>query len=174
MKNILRHVSAFIAPVVVGIVIPYLVLAQEHKSASYPILSPSTILWVVGLAVGLGGLALFFATVRTFLLIGSGTIMPWDPTRRLVVAGVYRYVRNPMILSVIVVLVGEALAFASPGIASLAVFFFALNTVYFIFSEEPGLVKRFGAEYIEYKKNVPMWLPRLKPWQPGGMKNQSG
>ena len=174
MKNLLRQVSSFIAPVVVGIVIPYLVLLQEHKSTSYPILTPSAILFIVGLAIGLAGLALFIATVRIFIRVGKGTIMPWDPTRKLVVAGVYRHVRNPMILSVIVVLAGEAVLFASTGIALLAVFFLVLNTVYFMYSEEPGLVKRFGAEYIEYMKNVPRWIPRLEPWQPEAAKNQSG
>jgi protein-S-isoprenylcysteine O-methyltransferase Ste14 len=59
------------------------------------------------------------------------------------------------------------LLFASYGIALLAIFFFVLNTVYFIFSEEPGLERRFGSEYNEYKKNVPRWIPRLKPWRPG-------
>ena len=166
MKNFLRHLSSFIAPVVVGILLPYLILLQEHKSASYPFITPSIPMLIIGLAIVLAGLALFIATVRTFILLGKGTIMPWDPTRKLVIAGVYRYVRNPMILSVIVVLVGEAALFASNWIFLLAVFFFVLNTVYFIYSEQPGLVKRFGAEYTEYKKNVPMWLPRLKPWQP--------
>jgi protein-S-isoprenylcysteine O-methyltransferase Ste14 len=47
-----------------------------------------------------------------------------------------------------------------------AILVFIINTVYFIFSEEPGLQKRFGEEYVEYKKNVPRWIPRLKPWKP--------
>ena len=64
-----------------------------------------------------------------------------------------------MISSIIILQVGEALVFASPGIAVLAVVFFVINTVYFIYSEEPGLEKRFGAEYIEYKRNVPHGFP---------------
>ena len=71
-----------------------------------------------------------------------------------------------MILSIIIIQVGEAILFASYGIAVLAFANFVLNTVYFIFSEEPGLEKQFGAEYVEYKKNVSRWIPRLKPWQP--------
>jgi protein-S-isoprenylcysteine O-methyltransferase Ste14 len=50
----------------------------------------------------------------------------------------------------------------------IAFLFFAINHVYFILSEEPGLEKRFGQEYLEYKKNVPRWIPRLKPWNQGG------
>jgi protein-S-isoprenylcysteine O-methyltransferase Ste14 len=56
--------------------------------------------------------------------------------------------------------------FASIGIALLALFFFVMNTIYFKFSEEPGLEERFGAEYKEYKENVLMWIPRTNPWQP--------
>ena len=120
------------------------------------------------------GLYLFIITVRVFIRIGNGTIMPWDPTRKLVVAGVYRYVRNPMILSVLFLLVGEAIFFASYGIAALAILFFVINSIYFVYSEEPGLEKRFGAEYRGYKKNVPRWLPRWKPWEPGQEIDQAG
>ena len=72
-----------------------------------------------------------------------------------------------MIMSVITIEAGEALLFASWWLTLLAALFFIINTVYFIFSEEPGLEKRFGDEYRQYKKNVPRWLPRLKPWHPG-------
>jgi len=95
------------------------------------------------------------------ILIGNGTIMPLDPTRKLVVAGDYRYVRNPMILSVITIEVGEALLFASIWLGLIALLFFAINHVYY-FSEEPGLEKRFGQEYLVYKNNVPRWFPRIK------------
>jgi protein-S-isoprenylcysteine O-methyltransferase Ste14 len=100
-----------------------------------------------------------------FILIGNGTIMPWDPTKKLIVVSLYSHVRNPMILSLIILQVGEAVLFASNGIAVLAILNFVINTIYFIYSEEPGLEKRFGEEYIEYKKNVPRWIPRLTPWQ---------
>jgi protein-S-isoprenylcysteine O-methyltransferase Ste14 len=93
--------------------------------------------------------------------------MPWDPTRKLVVAGVYRYVRNPMILSVIMIEAGESFLFGSICLGLTALLFFVINHVYFILSEEPGLEKRFGLEYVEYKKNVPRWIPRLKPWNQG-------
>jgi protein-S-isoprenylcysteine O-methyltransferase Ste14 len=88
-------------------------------------------------------------------------------THKLVTASLYGYLRNPMILSVIAIEAGEALLFASYWLALIAVLFFVVNHVYFIFSEEPGLEKRFGQEYIEYKNNVPRWIPRLKPWHPG-------
>jgi protein-S-isoprenylcysteine O-methyltransferase Ste14 len=91
--------------------------------------------------------------------------MPWDPTQRLVVAGPYRHVRNPMISSVLFMVAGQALLWGSGLTAALAAVFFVVNHVYFITSEEPGLVKRFGDSYRAYKANVPRWLPRLQPYQ---------
>jgi len=72
-----------------------------------------------------------------------------------------------MILGVLFVLCGESILFTSSSIGIWAVLFFIINTVYFIFSEEPGLEKRFGMEYVEYKMHVPRWIPRIKPWYPG-------
>jgi len=166
MKNIMRHLSSFIAPIVVCIVIPFLIVIFERQLIDRPVITPITSLLVVGIVFCVVGLILFITTIRMFIMIGNGTIMPWDPTRKLIVVSLYRHVRNPMILSLIIILVGEALLFASYGIALLATVNFVINTIYFIFSEEPGLKKRFGEEYIEYKKNVPRWIPRLKPWQP--------
>jgi protein-S-isoprenylcysteine O-methyltransferase Ste14 len=165
MKKILRHLSSFAAPVIVCVVIPYLILRFEQRSP-IPEVTASISLLIAGMVICTAGLALFILCVRMFILIGNGTIMPWDPTRKLITSSLYGYVRNPMILSVIIMVVGEAVLFDSYGIAVLAIFFYALNTIYFIFSEEPSLEKRFGAVYVEYKKNVPRWIPRLKPWRP--------
>lgn len=166
MKNILRHLSSFIAPILMTIVIPYWIVARQSFAAPAPTFE--TGLLVVGLVICIVGFILLIATIRMFILIGNGTIMPWDPTRKLITVSLYGHVRNPMILSVILIEIGEAILFASYGIAVLAAVNFVVNTVYFIFSEEPGLEKRFGEEYMEYKRNVPRWIPRLKPWQPGG------
>ena len=165
MKNLARQFSSFIVPVILTTLAPVLIARSEHHAKNL-LIDSSTLQILAGSIVTLAGLLLFIVTVITFIRIGNGTIMPWDPTRKLVVAGVYRYVRNPMILGVLTLLVGEALLLASYGIAALALLFFAINTLYFIFSEEPGLVKRFGQEYREYMQNVPRWIPRRKPWQP--------
>lgn len=166
MKNVVRYISSFIAPVTMIFVVPYLIILGEHQSSVYPWITPSPVLLVLGLVIILTGFTLFLMTVRMFILIGRGTIMPWDPTRKLIVASLYRHVRNPMILSLLVLQVGEAIVFRSKGIALLAFLFFVINTIYFMYSEEPGLEKRFGQEYVEYKHNVPRWLPRIKPWRP--------
>ncbi len=166
MKSILRHLSSLTAPGVFCFILPYFIVRYERHLYGRTNFAPSIALLVPGLAISLAGLILLVVMVRMFILIGKGTIMPWDPTRRLITSGPYAYMRNPMILSVITIQVGEAIAFASPILASLAILFYVINTIYFVYSEEPGLEKRFGAEYLEYKRNVPRWLPRLKPWRP--------
>ncbi len=166
MKNVLRHLSSFIAPVVMGLVLPYLILRWEKGPEAGSFMAASIAFKVAGFVVSAAGLIFFIATVQMFIRIGRGTIMPWDPTRKLIVVSLYAHVRNPMILSVLAFQVGLAILFASYGIALLAVLFYVINTVYFIYSEEPGLERRFGEEYREYKKNVPRWIPRMKPWRP--------
>ena len=165
-KIILRHLSSFLAPIVVCIVIPFLIVDFERQTYDHPVLTTVTGLLAVGIFICAVGLMVFIATIRMFIMICNGTIMPWDPTRKLITASLYGHVRNPMILSLITMLVGESILFASCGIALFATLNFVINTIYFIFSEEPGLEKRFGEEYLEYKKNVPRWFPRLWPWRP--------
>jgi protein-S-isoprenylcysteine O-methyltransferase Ste14 len=124
---------------------------------------------LLGAACLLGGIWMWAWTVRLFARIGGGTLAPWDPTRRLVVEGPYRYVRNPMITAVLAILLGEALLLGSPALLVWCAAFFSINSVYFLFSEEPGLERRFGEEYRAYKAAVPRWIPRRRPWlSPGG------
>jgi protein-S-isoprenylcysteine O-methyltransferase Ste14 len=113
--------------------------------------------------LALGG-GLMYRTISLFATAGRGTLAPWDPTRRLVVAGPYRHVRNPMITGVLAVLLGEGLVLGSPGILVMAAIFFAVNATYIPLVEEPGLADRFGDEYRAYSRNVPRWIPRLRPW----------
>lgn len=171
MKNVLRHLRSFIAPVVVSFVLPCFIVSYEHSQAVRPLFTNSKTLLILGAVVSITGLILTISTIRMFILIGKGTIMPWDPSRKLIVSGLYAHVRNPMILSINLLLIGQAMLFSSVGIAVLVIFSFIFNTIYFILFEEPGLEKRFGREYLEYKKNVPRWFPRLKPWKPAGTKN---
>ena len=163
-----RFLSSLIAPILVVGVIPLWLI--RTVLADYDTHWPAGAPWVwaaqlLGAAVGLVGLALFVWCVSLFARRGQGTIMPWDPTQRLVVAGPYRHVRNPMISGVLFMVAGLALLRGSALTGALAAFFFVVNHVYFIYSEEPGLVKRFGQSYRIYKANVPRWLPRLRPYE---------
>ena len=121
---------------------------------------------LAGLALIAAGMALWLWTVRLFARVGKGTLAPWDPTRKLVVEGPYRHVRNPMISAVLAVLLGEAALLGSAGIAVWAGAFASINTAYFILGEEPGLERRFGDQYRIYKREVPRWIPRRAPWSP--------
>jgi protein-S-isoprenylcysteine O-methyltransferase Ste14 len=137
---------------------------------------PAVIVWSGGLHVNvvsavfggllvLLGLVLVVWTVRLFVTEGRGTLAPWDSTTRLVVRGPYRHVRNPMITGVATILAGEAVLFQSWGIAILLAAFVAVNAIYFPLVEEPGLNRRFGPEYDEYRSHVPRWVPRLRAWR---------
>lgn len=125
-------------------------------------------LWVKipGILFALAGLTLLFYTITLFGLFGNGTLAPWHPTQKLVVAGPYRYVRNPMISGVFFILIGESLFFHSTAVATWAGLFFCINTTYFLLAEEPSLERRFGSEYREYKRHVGRWIPRLTPYTP--------
>jgi protein-S-isoprenylcysteine O-methyltransferase Ste14 len=165
MTHAIRQISSFAAPFLFCVLFPYWLVTARLNRSGGSVFNPSLPFVLLGSLIVLVGLVGFVLTVRMLILIGKGTIMPWDPTRKLVTGSLYGYVRNPMILSVLLIVSGEAVLFASGGLALLALAFFAVNTVYFIFSEEPGLEERFGQEYVEYKRNVPRWVPRLHPWK---------
>ena len=112
------------------------------------------------------GALLFAASLRRFASEGEGTLAPWDPPRRLVVRGPYRYVRNPMISGIVFVLFGEAAVLLSRAQAGWALAFLAANAIYIPLLEEPMLETRFGEPYAEYRRHVPRFLPRLRPWSP--------
>jgi protein-S-isoprenylcysteine O-methyltransferase Ste14 len=115
--------------------------------------------------IGLG-LLLVVRTVALFVTVGRGTLAPWDPTSRLVVLGPYRRVRNPMISGVLCILLGEASLLGSWPLLAWFGAAFAVNAVYLPLVEERGLRRRFGAEYDDYRANVPRWIPRLRAWVP--------
>ncbi len=121
----------------------------------------------VGLVLILAGLLLVVSTIALFVDIGRGTLAPWDPTQQLVVAGPFRYVRNPMITGVAAVLLGEAALLQVVTLFVWFALFVAVNVVYIPLAEEPGLVRRFGDSYREYRRHVPRWIPRSRPWKPG-------
>jgi len=112
------------------------------------------------LAIALGAL-LLLTCIWEFAYSGRGTLSPVDPPRDLVVKGLYRYVRNPMYLSVTVVVLGEVLLTGSrPLFLYWAVWFVAVN-LFVIGYEEPFLRRRFGESYERYTRDVRRWLPRL-------------
>jgi protein-S-isoprenylcysteine O-methyltransferase Ste14 len=164
-----KHLRAILLlPFVVAVIIPVALLLLTGPDTldlwpSYPATRVGLPMISVPL-IGLG-LVLMAASIRLFATVGKGTLAPWAPTQRLVVQGIYRHVRNPMISGLFFVLLGEAVLAASLPLFIWFVVFVAGNAAYIPLVEEPGLVKRFGDEYLTYKQNVPRWIPRLKAWR---------
>ncbi len=164
---LLRHMLAILLlPFVVVVIIPYWLLAafaavDSRWAERSPFAGFAQLLGAVCILVGAG---LFIWCVCLFARLGQGTLAPWDPTRKLVAVGPYRFVRNPMISGVALLLIGQALLRGSWILAIWASLFIGINHTYFVLSEEPGLEARFGEPYRLYKANVPRWVPRLRPW----------
>ncbi len=149
-------------PFTVTIVIPFLLMRYASR---WQLLPDHWLVEVAGALLLVAGLYLLILTIHYFRTKGQGTLAPWNPPRQLVVAGPYRYVRNPMISGVLGILLGEGLLLGVGAILCWAALFFCINTLYFLLSEEPGLRKRFGSSYEHYCQNVPRWIPNRKPYQ---------
>jgi protein-S-isoprenylcysteine O-methyltransferase Ste14 len=123
----------------------------------------STLRLIGWIPIILGALAILWC-YGIFNFIGKGTPWPFDPPKKLVVAGLYRYVRNPMESGIILVLFGEALLFESSAIVLYMIFCFLLLHLKQVLIEEPSLRRRFGKTYEQYCNSVPRWIPRLKAY----------
>jgi protein-S-isoprenylcysteine O-methyltransferase Ste14 len=110
-----------------------------------------------------GAAAVVSAFVR-FVTEGLGTPAPVAAPPRLVVGGLYRFVRNPMYVAVLSCVVGQALLFGRASLWVYAVVVGAAMVAFVRLYEEPHLARQFGAEYEQYRRAVPGWLPRLRPW----------
>ena len=114
---------------------------------------------IVLMALGIAG---YLWCALDFAFVGRGTPAPIDPPKELVVRGLYRYVRNPMYISVATALGGECLLFRSWVLARYLVYCFAIIFLVVLFYEEPALRGKFGAAYEKYCRDVPRWIPRLR------------
>lgn len=159
--------AILILPGTALVYIPILIIWLTRNTAyaaSLP--TRSLALLALGLLFAVAGFVLMYWTVMLFHTKGGGgTPAPWDPIKKLIIEGPYRYVRNPMLLGVNLFLVAEALMLQSMPILIWLIVFVVLNTVYFILSEEPKLEKRFGKPYVDYKNNVPRRIPRPTPYE---------
>ncbi len=159
--------AVLILPGTAVVLVPGIIHWAAAGSAFAGSLSPpARIQFWAGLAVLGAGLFFGFWTASLFVRVGHGTPAPWDPPQKLVVRGPYRHVRNPMISSVLFMLLGVTLVLQSWPIGWWGLFFFAANAIYFPLVEEKTLARRFGGDYLAYKANVPRWLPRPTPWRP--------
>ena len=116
---------------------------------------------LVGLLALAVGVTLLIACVWEFARSGRGTLSPVDPPRELVVQGLYRHVRNPMYVSVTVILWGEVLLAWSRALLVYWAVWFVLVNMFVIWYEEPALRRQFGESYERYTRDVRRWLPKF-------------
>jgi protein-S-isoprenylcysteine O-methyltransferase Ste14 len=151
----------FGGPGFVLVYIPYWI-TRFRMPASEP-------LWQIILAITLiaAGLAPALESMKRFVFVGRGTLVPAVPTEHLVVSGFYRHVRNPMYTGLLVVLAGEAILLESRDLVIYIAAVWLATHLFVCFYEEPTLTRRYGVEYLRFKKHVPRWLPRMTPWRSG-------
>jgi protein-S-isoprenylcysteine O-methyltransferase Ste14 len=151
-----------VAPAVVSGLIPWLLTGwRVREPVPYP--APVRLIGTVLLIAGL--IVVIQAFVR-FVVEGLGTPAPVAAPDRLVVGGPYRYVRNPMYVAVLAVIVGQALILGQPGLLLYAATIWLIVASFVRFYEEPTLARRFGTQYEAYRRAFPAWWPRLRPWRP--------
>jgi protein-S-isoprenylcysteine O-methyltransferase Ste14 len=157
---VFRHLIAIATlPLTVTVLIPlWLTRSPDPPRTKHAMLA------LVGCLIAAVGIILFASSLKRFATDGEGTLAPWDPPRRFVVSGPYRFVRNPMISGVVFILFGEAAIVQTRSQLVWALTFLGLNMIQIPLIEEPPLRRRFGAAYEEYCRHVRRFIPRLKPW----------
>lgn len=163
---VLRHLlSIVILPFTLGVLVPAWIARRNGVTPTAGQSAGELAIQLAGLALLGVGLVLFSASLRRFVSEGEGTLAPWDPPRKLVVRGPYRFVRNPMISGLIFVLFAEALLLLSWPHAEWAATFLVVNLIYIPLLEEPMMKARFGDDYAEYCRHARRFVPRLTAWK---------
>ena len=148
----------FLLPGTVTILMPYWLISSRGAAFS----SNRQALHYLGLPLIVIGVAGLLWCIWTFFSEGRGTLAPIDPPKHLVVRGLYRYVRNPMYVSVVTVLSGEAIFFMSVSVLIEAGLFVILAHLFVTSYEEPALRRQFGKSYERYSQTVGRWIPRYR------------
>jgi len=143
------------APGTVLVLVPYLLLRSQYQLLALPL---GALRWL-GLLPALVGIALLLWSFWAFTFIGKGTPAPIDPPKFFVAEGLYRLVRNPMYVGVLLTLLGEVLVFQSTILLAYSFLVFLAFHLFVVYYEEPRLSERFGDSYLRYLGDVPRWLP---------------
>ena len=120
----------------------------------------------IGIGFFVGGLFMLIDCTRSFLLAGNGTMAPWDPPKRLVVHGMYRFIRNPMYIGILLFVFGFGLLHGSKLVIAYDIGLWIAFQIRLKVEEEPRLALRFGENWFRYRRHVRRWIPRFSPWQP--------
>jgi protein-S-isoprenylcysteine O-methyltransferase Ste14 len=150
-----------VAPAMLAGVIPWSITHWEFRP---PFLAAEATR-LAGLAFIIAGVPGVLDSFGRFALQGLGTPAPIAPPRNLVVSGLYRYVRNPIYVAVVAVILGQAVLFADWRLLGYGALIWLAFHIFVLAYEEPTLRQSYGAEYESYRANVPRWLPRLTPWR---------
>jgi protein-S-isoprenylcysteine O-methyltransferase Ste14 len=149
---------ALLVPGTVTVIIPWLI-AYQGRAANLAHWTPWRYVDLPPLTVGV---AILFWCVWDFAVVGHGTLAPIDPPTQLVVRGPYRYVRNPMYVGVVLILLGEAALFESVALLIYGAIFFLAVHCFVVLYEEPTLYRQFGESYDGYRRRVRRWWPRVR------------
>ena len=152
-----------IAPGVVAGLVPWWLTGWQVRGP----LAHWAPLRVVGLIMLILGLIVLIQAFARFVAEGHGTPAPVAPTERLVVGGLYRYVRNPMYLAVVAAIIGQARILGQPVLLGYAAAVWLTVASFVRWYEEPTLARQFGEQYQAYRRAVPAWRPRARPWHQG-------
>ena len=164
---LIRQFLSFLAlPFTAAVVVPWWMTRSANVRLAAPADAVGAGIGIAGVGFAIAGLTLFGWSLYHFWTEGRGTLAPWDPPRRFVVSGPYRYVRNPMITGVTLVLVAEACLLRSQELAQWTALFALINAAYIPLLEEPILQARFGQPYEDYRRHVRRFVPRLIPYMP--------
>ena len=120
---------------------------------------------VVGTVLIVGGVASLVESFARFAFKGLGTPAPVAPPTQLVMSGQYRYVRNPMYVAVLAILLGQSLVLGSVRLLAYAALVWVVIHVWVLAYEEPTLTRTFGPSYVAYREQVRRWWPRVRPWE---------
>ena len=155
---ILRSIFfTLLLPGTVTVLIPYWLISSSSvgRFSTYHALSYLGLPLIVIGALGL------LTCIWQFFSEGRGTLAPVDPPKHLVARGLYKYIRNPMYVSVVTILLGEAIFFMSTRVLIEAGVFMGLAYLFVVFYEEPVLRRQFGESYERYSQTVGRWIPRF-------------
>jgi protein-S-isoprenylcysteine O-methyltransferase Ste14 len=150
-----------LAPGTVAVVVPWWISRWRMQ----PPLLGLAASRVAGFLLVTAGVAVLLDSFVRFALQGRGTPAPVLPTRRLVVSGLYRHVRNPMYVAVVAVIVGQGLILGDVQVLGYGALLWLVFHLFVVGYEEPTLRRSFGAEYEKFCGNVPRWIPRLRAWR---------
>ncbi len=158
----MERTSALLKTLVFTVLVPgFVAVWMPHrllKPEQHPVFDIAGVAGAVAIVVGA---LIYLRCAWDFAYSGLGTPAPIDPPKVLVSRGLHKFVRNPMYVGVLLVILGQAALFRSGRILVYAACFAVAVHLFVVWYEEPTLQKKFGPSYDEYRKSVPRWIPKF-------------